>query len=484
MDRLFRNYFYNIIYQIFLIIVPLVTAPYLARVFGPANLGVFNYVTSVSSIFCTLGLLGVYNYGCRQIAYVRGDKEAVTRVFYELMLMRLGLCLVGAIVYAALFAKSEYSRYFGIQYLFVAAHYLDVSWVFVGMEDMGPPVLKNFLAKFVSVVGTFVFVKTADDLWKFVLLVAGMMLLANLSIYPQLKQYVGRPRIDMSAFGDHLAGSLQLFLPQIATMLYLQSGKVLIEYFSGSTEQVAFYDNAEKIVKIPLAFITALGVVMMPRLANAFSNNDASAIRGYVVRVIHFSAMLAFPMAIGIACIAPWFIPWYLGDEFLPAITAIVLLSPIILTNAYSGVSGTQYFTATNQTWVLTRSYVYAAAANLLVNLVLIPRYGFIGAAIGTLAAEAVCVVTHYAVLGRQMEIGEIYARGGEYLLAAAFMGGAVYLIGLARGAGAVTTLLQISTGSAVYAASLWLSKDETFLFFLRKVTGAIDSWRGRAKAS
>lgn len=70
----------------------------------------------------------------------------------------------------------------------------------------------------------------------------------------------------------HLTSSMQLFLPQIASILYLQLSKVMIKYFNGEVSQIAFYDQAEKIVSIPMALITALSTVMMPRIANEFSN--------------------------------------------------------------------------------------------------------------------------------------------------------------------------------------------------------------------
>ena len=66
MGKLAKNYFYNICYQILVLVAPIVTAPYLARVLGAELLGVSNYVVTVASVFTTLGLLGLQNYAIRE----------------------------------------------------------------------------------------------------------------------------------------------------------------------------------------------------------------------------------------------------------------------------------------------------------------------------------------------------------------------------------------------------------------------------------
>ena len=75
MSRIVKNYIYNVVYNIFVIIVPVITAPYLTRVLGATRLGVYSYVNSVTSIISSFILVGLSSYGSRQLAYVRDDKE-------------------------------------------------------------------------------------------------------------------------------------------------------------------------------------------------------------------------------------------------------------------------------------------------------------------------------------------------------------------------------------------------------------------------
>lgn len=60
MGKILKNYIYNLMYQLVVLIVPLVTAPYLARVLGANGTGVYSYVNSVASLICTFAMLGIF----------------------------------------------------------------------------------------------------------------------------------------------------------------------------------------------------------------------------------------------------------------------------------------------------------------------------------------------------------------------------------------------------------------------------------------
>ena len=63
-----KNYLYNVIYQVFIIIVPLLTIPYLSRILGPSGIGINSYTNSIVQYFVLFGSIGVGLYANRQIA--------------------------------------------------------------------------------------------------------------------------------------------------------------------------------------------------------------------------------------------------------------------------------------------------------------------------------------------------------------------------------------------------------------------------------
>lgn len=135
MAKIFKNFMYNSIYQIIAIIIPLVTAPYLARVLGPDNTGIEGVVVSVSQIFYIIGMIGLTNYATREIAYVRDDVYKRSKVFWEMLIARVIVFLVTVVVYLLFIHNSPYKIYFLIQIIWLLAMFFDASWFFAGMED-------------------------------------------------------------------------------------------------------------------------------------------------------------------------------------------------------------------------------------------------------------------------------------------------------------------------------------------------------------
>ena len=302
MSKLIKNYIYNLLYQIFVIIVPIITMPYLARVLHAENLGIYSYITSCASIINTVGLLGFYNYGNRQIAYTRDNVNELNNTFNELMSIRIILCIISTLIYVMWAFTTEYLYYFLIYYPWLLTGFIDISWFFAGIENMGPMVLKNFLIKILNIISIFIFVKNENDLGNYFALVALITLLANLSMYLQLKTQKFKFKFSLKNCTQHIIAAILLFLPQLASIFYLQVDKVMLKYLSSSTTFVAFYDQAEKIVNIPFSIVTALSIVMMPRIANEFKKGNLDSIKEYISKSARFAMMISIPIFFWIKC--------------------------------------------------------------------------------------------------------------------------------------------------------------------------------------
>lgn len=107
MSHLKKNIFYNILYQILLFIIPLITAPYISRVIGAEGVGIYSYTHSVAYYFVLIIMLGVNNYGNRSIAQVKDDKEKRSEVFWSIYYFQFFMLFISVIVY--LFYLSTFS---------------------------------------------------------------------------------------------------------------------------------------------------------------------------------------------------------------------------------------------------------------------------------------------------------------------------------------------------------------------------------------
>jgi O-antigen/teichoic acid export membrane protein len=448
---------------------PIIVSPYLARVLGAEKLGIYSYICSISSIISTFTLIGTYNYGSRQIAYIRDSPVKINIIFWNVSMIRLVLGVLGTAIYFLFAFNSEYRIYYFLYYFWFFATIIDSSWLFIGIEEIKPVAAKNTLIKFLSIVLIFLLVHE-NSLKEYFFLTALSTFIANSVLIFQSRKFITFPTLDLKLWLQILKDSISLFLPQVSVLLYLQIDKLMLNSLANNSSQVAYYDQAEKIVTIPLTFITILSTIIMPKIANAHANNKKLEIAVLIEKVARYSIFAAIPMAIGICALANNFIPWYLGNEFFPVSTAIMILSPLIVLNSLLGISGNQYFTATNQLGVLMCANIATAICNIILNAILIPQFKDLGAAISTVLASFLSVIIQYTTLHRQIHVKYIYTNLIRYLLMSLPMAIIVFFESHVFDASIVTSLILIISGVSVYITTLLLSKDKIIIEIIREI--------------
>ena len=468
MNKIAKNYLYNLLYQLVALIVPLITAPYLVRVIGAEGTGIYGYVNSVASLVTTMVLIGFFTYGNRQIAYVRDNPDAVNDTFWRLMTCRWIVGIFGTVVYVlVVLVSGRYYKYFALYYTYLLGYIVDCTWLFVGLEDMKWAVLKNMFLKLSAAILIFTLVKDSTDVDKYILIQGGSILLANLLAYTQLKRYVGKPKLIFNGIINDFKSAFMLFLPGVASTIYLQCDKIMIELLSNQTAQVSQYDYAEKIVTIPLSFITVISTVMMPRIANSFVKKESENIEELINKITQFSLWLACPLTVGIATISLKLIPWYLGQNFYQASWVIIIISPLVITNTLLGVSDGQYFTATNQIGVMLKSQITACIVNVIVNILLIPKYGMFGAAFASIISSLGCATMQYIHMCKQVKMSGLFLQGLKYFAFSVIMGTIILAATTKMDATPYTNLIQFIIGVTVYFGLCIIFKDKILNYII-----------------
>lgn len=253
-----KNYIYNLIYQMLTVVLPLLTTPYLSRVLGVQAIGTYGYTLSIVTYFILFGSLGIAMYGQREIAYVQNDKEKQSKIFFEIIIIRfitLSIAIIG--FYFSFCIKGEYIFYYKILILELIANILDITWYFQGIEDFGKTVIRNVVIKFVSLICIFVFIKNPNDLWKYFLIYTLSNVLGNLTMWMYIPKLLNRVSLKKIELKRHIKPTISLFIPQIAIQVYVVLDKTMIGNITNNMSEVGFYEQAQKIVKTLLLFVTA-----------------------------------------------------------------------------------------------------------------------------------------------------------------------------------------------------------------------------------
>lgn len=455
---LHRNYLYTVVVQLVSMLTPLVTAPYVARVLGSDGVGTFSYVQSVATVFSLFAALGLGAYGLREVSRVRDDAAAVTRLFWEMTLLRFVTTLVTLAVYALLCLWVGDWRLYGAMGLLILATGLDLTWFFQAVERFGTLMLRHLAVKVLGVVLVFTFVRGAGDVTAYALIQGGTTLLSHLLLWPRLRGLVGR-RQGLHPL-SHLRPSLVYFVPAVATSVYTVLDKTMLGIIAGDMAQNGYYESAHKIIRLLMAVLTSLNVVVGVRTSYLFGQNREGEVRSHLLDTYRFMCALAFPLCGGLMACGGGFAVAFFGPDFAAAGGMLTLFAPLLFIIGTSNVLGSLYLTPGGYRRLSNRAIIMGAGVNLVLNLLLIPRFGGYGAVAASVAAETAISALYLRFTHPFLSAFRLLRVAGRYAL----YGGVVFLVAWVVAQGMPPTLLavvaQAAVGATVYAALLTLARD------------------------
>ena len=466
-----RNYMYNLIYQILILILPLVTTPYLSRVLGAEGVGIYGYTYSIVTYFVLFGSLGIALYGQREIAYVQDNPRKRKKVFFELILFRFITLAIAVLVYYFIFIKGEkYQQYYLILLIELLAAGFDISWFFQGIEEFKKTVFRNVLVRVISVSLVFLIVKTSEDLWKYILIYSLGDFLGNLLLWFYLPKYLRGGKIGKLNLKAHLIPLLMLFIPQVTTRVYNLLDTTMLGAIVSNKEETGYYEQSQKVIRLLITIVTSLGVVMIPRVASIYASGNNKKINSYIKNSFTFVFFISFPMMFGIASVAKDFVPIFFGQGYDKSAILIMIFCPMILLMGIENVIGTQYMLPTKKQRKYTISVAIGVVSNLILNLIFINLWQSIGAAIATILSQFIVDSVQIYFVRKDINWKPLIRVAVRYLVASSVMFIACLLIKLIISKPVMTIIVQMIVGISVYIGMLILFRDKFLNTILEKV--------------
>lgn len=460
--KLRTNFAYNLAYQILAIILPLITAPYIARVLGAHNLGVYSYTQAMASYFFLFAMLGVNNYGNRTIAAVRNNTEKLRKTFWEIYSFQFSVGIfvfITYLFYCVCFVKEDF-LISCLQCLYVASGWFGINWLMFGLEKFKLIAIRNIVVRVSMLIAIFLFVKSEADLSIYTMIIAGGNLVSVLTIWPFTLKLIGFKKPSIQGIVKHIKPNLVLFWPVIAVSIYTIMDKMMLGVFS-SKREVAFYTYAESIVQIPNTLILALDSVMLPRMSNLYATDNNEKAMRLMNDVMILAMMASAAMSFGIAGVGKEFGVWFYGEDFVRCGDFIVLLAPIIIFKGWAGALRTQYIIPKKRDKVYLISLTLGAVINLILNIVFIPRYHGVGAIIGTIVAEFSVAFIQFFMLRHEIKLKRYIKNGLSFCLIGFIMFLIITVIESIQISIIATIIVQVIVGAIVYMAltTLYLVK-------------------------
>jgi len=459
MGRLKKNILYNILYQVSVIIIPLITAPYISRVIGAEGVGIYSYSTSVASYFALFILWGVGNYGVRTIAKSRDNHELCQKKFWSIYSFQIICTIIVLLIYSIFiyFTESKYQLALVIQILYLLSVGLDVNWYFAGTEQFRITVTRGMIVKFLQVALIFVLIHAETDVYKYIAIMTGGTLVGQICLFPIIFKQIPPVKVTIKEIKSHIKPNIILFIPILATSVFTIMDKIMLEWINHDIAAVGIYEYSEKIVKLPLGVITAIGTVMLPKISNLLANDNEKESQRYFQISMHYIGILVTAMAFGIASIAPTFAIVFYGKGFEECGVIITMLSIILVTSSWANIIRTQYLIPNSKEKTYIIAVVCGAALNLLLNGIFIPIMGAKGAAIGTIGAELILCIIHTVGVWKDLELKKSLKDWALYCLCAFIMFIAVRLVSIFVNVSVVGLCIEILVGIVTFAILIFM---------------------------
>lgn len=466
------NYIMQLSYQILVnMVIPVVTIYSLTRTLGADKMGTFNYLNSWSTYFVLLALMGTSQYGQREIAYRQNDRAGYSRIFFSVQTLRTilsSIAIIAWLVFSFIFkADRLLLLILSINILNVV---LDISWFYIGLEDFSLVIKRSIIVKLAYTLAIFIFIRSPEDIYLYVLIETGFIALVSLSLWPGVFKLLDKARCENLM--RHFKGALLLFVPALAIQLYSMIDKTMIGLYSidGYSEN-AYYELTQNMVKAGLFFSYSLSTVMLPRISSTIAENNILGMRKHLYRSYNFTFLTSIPIAVIMFAIAKFIVPIYFGEGFESVALLAMIMCPIIIAISLSIVSGQQYFIARDKMKQYTLSLLIGGAINVALNFFLIPRYLAVGATLSSVVAEWCITIIQLVMVSKigDLSVRSILKISVKYVLAAILMGIYFYLMRNIFVTTIFSVILQILSGLAIYLSALLLMKDSYTRFMFHK---------------
>lgn len=471
-----KNVIYNVIYQILILIVPLITTPYVSRVLLPEGVGTYAVTTAVAKYFWLFALLGMRTYGNRAIAKEKDDKEKKSNTFWNLFSFQMIFSLILLLIYILYLYVSGYQNY-GIvsicQIPYVLSALFEVSWFFSGTEQFRFMVVRNAIVKIVTTVTIFVFVNDSADVWVYVLVNSLSILVGQLCLWPVLLKELVWIQPKWKIIKSHFKPNCILFISVVSVSIYTLLDKIIIECLNTTTE-LGYFENGYKITDMCASIIGAIGAVMLPRMSNLIEKKDKSKVAKYIDFSTKYMMIFAIGIAFGMAGVGNEFSGLFFGAAFLRCGSVLATLAPCVVFFAWENIIKNQYLLPTNQDKVFVHSTIYAALVNMIINVILVRKYGAVGAAIGTVSALGVASSYQTFRVRKELPIKYYIFRLIPFVICGAIMFAFCRLIASWMPTSILTLCLQIIGGFIIYIVCCFLvlvfTRDRLLLEFLYRI--------------
>lgn len=468
-----KNYIYNLVLTVTNMIFPLITAPYISYVLGAENIGKVNYATSIITWFTLFASFGIPRYGIREIARNRDNKKELSNSFWNLIIIQAVLSAVCLVVYLVLILNvSKFNSEINLYLLMIVMLILNIfsiDWFYQGIEEFGYIAIRNVIVKIISIILIFTMIKERNHYLIYALINILGLSFNNILNYLSVKKY-----IDKKIYKLRLVFYLKELKIYFMTTLIISLYNQLDQTFIGSISQrdLAYYLRSKTLLGVGFSVVNSITTIFIPRTAYLVKNNYEEY-KVVIKKSINYIYILALPCTMGLFTLAKEIMMLFGGNEFLPAKGSLQIISLLVVITSIGSWQINQILLPNRKEKLAFKIQSLAAIISISLNIILIPKFSYMGAAIAWVITEIILTTVEAIFIRmkiKDLKINYFNKSMIKYLISVIIMGSAVLFIKTILSNYILIILISIIIAPIIYFGSIFLLKDEIIIEFIKEI--------------
>lgn len=465
-----KNFIYNCLAQLFTVITPFITSPYLARVLKEDGVGKVSYTASIIAFFTLFAGLGFSIYGQREVARNKQDYEKKSCVFWEITILKFLSTFISIIIFVLIFFTvgfgDKYNKLILAQGIALIAVVFDSQFLFQGDEDFKTIAIRTMLIRIIGIAAIFIFVRSENDILKYILLNNLIILFSNVILVPSILKKISFINPKKLKFRRHLKPILIIFIPTVITTVFTTFDKAMIGWLSTNPDyDNGCYDQAYKINSLAQSITVLYSNIMLSRNSLEYAIGNEEEMNKNILYSCKYAWFTSMFLTVGFILLSKNFCTWFLGDGYVEVPLLLIIMSLRLLVSPISVELGNRFVIIGKEKYWLISVFI-GAICNIVVNFFLIPKYGAIGAAIATTATEILILLSMiiFTIMHKGFDIKKIFLSAKKYFISAIIAGIIVFFFSKLFKYSIMSFLLIGTLDVFAYIGTLFLLKDELII--------------------
>lgn len=399
------NMILNAIRGLISVLFPMITFPYVSRILSVNNIGRYNYSASIISYFLLLSGLGIEKYAIREGAALRENRSELNRFANEMFTFNMLSTVISyVLLIAVMFLFPEMKAYWTLLIILsfqIILKTVGIDWVYSIYEDYLYITIRGIAFQIISLIMLFSFVHTADNLnlYAFITVLAN----AGSSIlnYVHARKYVNLKLTKKVDWKKHVRPIMIMFAMSLTVTIYVSSDITILGILCGD-ERVGIYSVSTKIYSIVKSLLSTILVVSIPRLSAQFGTGRLEEFRKTANDIYSTLITAVLPAITGIIILSKPIVLLISGPEYAEASSSLAILGAALFMCMAAWFWGQCVLVPMKRESEVFKVTLFSAVLNLVLNLILIPKYQENAAAFTTFLAEG-CTFLWSVIRGKRM---------------------------------------------------------------------------------